>query len=128
MNMPPLVRKVPQYCYQCVAGPDLLTVKVEDGVATEIEPNFRAAEVHPGGGSRPARPYRHFAGTVSAIPIGRYASAPFQAQTARLRRFAASWKAPGLALQRLLRLFLTWQSPGPATGPERSRCPASRQK
>ena len=44
------VRKVPEYCYQCVAGPDLLTVKVEDGVATEIEPNFRAADVHPGGG------------------------------------------------------------------------------
>ncbi|MFZ5511889.1 MAG: molybdopterin-dependent oxidoreductase [Pseudomonadota bacterium] len=44
------VSKVPQYCYQCVAGPDLLTVKVEDGVATEVEPNFRAAEVHPGGG------------------------------------------------------------------------------
>ncbi|TAK82010.1 MAG: molybdopterin oxidoreductase [Betaproteobacteria bacterium] len=44
------VRKVPEYCYQCVAGPDLLTVKVEDGIATEIEPNLRAAEVHPGGG------------------------------------------------------------------------------
>ena len=44
------VRKVPQYCYQCVAGPDLLTVKVEDGVATEIEPNFSACEVHPGAG------------------------------------------------------------------------------
>jgi phenylacetyl-CoA:acceptor oxidoreductase len=44
------VRKVAEYCYQCVAGPDLLQVKVEDGVATEIEPNFRAAEVHPGGG------------------------------------------------------------------------------
>jgi phenylacetyl-CoA:acceptor oxidoreductase len=44
------VRKVPQYCYQCVAGPDLLTVKVQDGVATEIEPNFAAAAVHPGGG------------------------------------------------------------------------------
>jgi phenylacetyl-CoA:acceptor oxidoreductase len=44
------VRKVPQYCYQCVAGPDLLTVKVVDGVATEVEPNFAAAEVHPGGG------------------------------------------------------------------------------
>ena len=44
------VRKVPQYCYQCVAGPDLLTVKVEHGVATEIEPNFAAAAVHPGGG------------------------------------------------------------------------------
>ena len=44
------VRKVPQYCYQCVAGPDLLTVKVEDGVATEIEPNFSACSVHPGAG------------------------------------------------------------------------------
>ncbi|MBK9134693.1 MAG: molybdopterin-dependent oxidoreductase [Betaproteobacteria bacterium] len=44
------VRRVPTYCYQCVAGPDLATVKVEDGVATEIEPNFCAAEVHPGNG------------------------------------------------------------------------------
>ena len=43
-------RKVPQYCYQCVAGPDLLTVTVVDGIATEVEPNFAAAEVHPGGG------------------------------------------------------------------------------
>ena len=42
--------RVPTYCYQCVAGPDLLTVKVVDGVATEIEPNFCAAAVHPGGG------------------------------------------------------------------------------
>jgi phenylacetyl-CoA:acceptor oxidoreductase len=44
------VRRVPTYCYQCVAGPDLLTVKVVDGVATEVEPNFCAAHVHPGGG------------------------------------------------------------------------------
>jgi len=45
------VKRVPTYCYQCVAGPDLLTVKVCDsGVATEIEPNFAAAAVHPGGG------------------------------------------------------------------------------
>ncbi|MCC6658069.1 MAG: molybdopterin-dependent oxidoreductase, partial [Rhodocyclaceae bacterium] len=44
------VRKVPQYCYQCVAGPDLLTVKVVDGVATEVEPNFAACGVHPGAG------------------------------------------------------------------------------
>ena len=44
------VQRVPTYCYQCVAGPDLLTVKVEDGVATEVEPNFCAAGVHPGGG------------------------------------------------------------------------------
>ncbi|MBX3634489.1 MAG: molybdopterin-dependent oxidoreductase [Rubrivivax sp.] len=43
-------RRVPTYCYQCVAGPDLLTVKVERGVATEVEPNFCAAAVHPGGG------------------------------------------------------------------------------
>jgi len=44
------VERVPTYCYQCVAGPDLLTVKVVDGVATEVEPNFCASEVHPGGG------------------------------------------------------------------------------
>jgi phenylacetyl-CoA:acceptor oxidoreductase len=43
-------RSVPTYCYQCVAGPDLLTVKVVDGVATEVEPNFCAAGIHPGGG------------------------------------------------------------------------------
>ena len=43
-------RRVPTYCYQCVAGPDLLTVKVVDDVATEVEPNFCAAEIHPGGG------------------------------------------------------------------------------
>ncbi len=43
-------RKVPVYCYQCVSGPDLLTVKTIDGVATEIEPNFQAADVHPGAG------------------------------------------------------------------------------
>lgn len=44
------VKKVPTYCYQCVAGPDLLTVKVVDGVATEIEPNFRAAAETPSAG------------------------------------------------------------------------------
>lgn len=50
MNAPAAARRVPTYCYQCVAGPDLLTVKVQDGVATEVEPNFCAAAVHPGGG------------------------------------------------------------------------------
>lgn len=44
------LRRVPTYCYQCVAGPDLLTVKVVDGVATEVEPNFCAEKIHPGGG------------------------------------------------------------------------------
>ncbi len=44
------IRRVPTYCYQCVAGPDLLTVKIEGGVATEIEPNHKAAGVHPADG------------------------------------------------------------------------------
>ena len=43
-------RTVSTYCYQCVAGPDLLKVRVEDGIATEVAPNFDAAEVHPAGG------------------------------------------------------------------------------
>lgn len=42
--------KKPVYCYQCVAGPDLLRVEEEDGVAVRVESNFDAAEVHPGGG------------------------------------------------------------------------------
>jgi phenylacetyl-CoA:acceptor oxidoreductase len=50
MTAASVTKKIPTYCYQCVAGPDLATVKVEDGVATEIEPNFCAAAVHPGGG------------------------------------------------------------------------------
>lgn len=41
---------VSTYCYQCVAGPDLLNVEIEDGVATGVRPNFSAAEVHPAGG------------------------------------------------------------------------------
>ncbi len=47
---PSAPRTIQTYCYQCVAGPDLLTVKVQDGVATEVQPNFAAAGVHPGGG------------------------------------------------------------------------------
>ena len=46
----PAKQSVSTYCYQCVAGPDLLSVQVEDGVATEVIPNFKAAEVHPAGG------------------------------------------------------------------------------
>ncbi len=45
-----IAKRVPTYCYQCVAGPDLLTVRVEDGVALAVEPNFCAAEIHPGAG------------------------------------------------------------------------------
>ena len=49
-SKPPQERIVSTYCYQCVAGPDLLTVRIQDGVATEINPNFKAAAMHPGGG------------------------------------------------------------------------------
>ncbi len=51
--MPPRIKdrkKVPVYCYQCVAGPDLMQVEVEDGIATRIESNYAVAGSHPGGG------------------------------------------------------------------------------
>jgi phenylacetyl-CoA:acceptor oxidoreductase len=44
------VKRVPSLCYNCVSGPDFMKVKVEDGVATEIEPNFDAQDVHPAHG------------------------------------------------------------------------------
>ena len=47
---PEIERTVSTYCYQCVAGPDLMTVRIQDGVATEINPNFDAAKIHPAGG------------------------------------------------------------------------------
>ena len=49
--------KRPTFCYQCVAGPDLLTVTVKDGTATECEPNFEAADIHPGAGKCCVRAY-----------------------------------------------------------------------
>ncbi|MFQ5659716.1 MAG: molybdopterin-dependent oxidoreductase [Gammaproteobacteria bacterium] len=42
--------KVATYCYQCVAGPDLLHVKVDNGIATEIQPNFDSAGDTPSAG------------------------------------------------------------------------------
>jgi phenylacetyl-CoA:acceptor oxidoreductase len=41
---------VPTYCYNCVSGPDLLTVKVEDGIATTVQPNHDGAGIHPAHG------------------------------------------------------------------------------
>src|SRR3974390_798626 len=49
-SKPQTERTVSTYCYQCVAGPDLLTVRIQDGFATEVNPNFAAASIHPGGG------------------------------------------------------------------------------
>ena len=47
---PKSVKHVPSYCYNCVSGPDLMKVKVVDGIATEIAPNFDAEDVHPAKG------------------------------------------------------------------------------
>ena len=44
------VKFVPSFCYNCVSGPDFMTVKVVDGIATSIGPNFAAETVHPGRG------------------------------------------------------------------------------
>lgn len=38
------------YCYQCNAGPDLLRVRRENGVAVAIEPRFDAKGIHPADG------------------------------------------------------------------------------
>ena len=43
-------KQVPVYCYQCVAGPDLLKVEVENGIATRIASNYDIRAEHPGGG------------------------------------------------------------------------------
>ncbi|MFP6682074.1 MAG: molybdopterin-dependent oxidoreductase, partial [Gammaproteobacteria bacterium] len=50
-------KKIPTFCYQCVNGPDLLTVEVIDGVATKVEPNFAASEHHPAEGKVCVKPY-----------------------------------------------------------------------
>ena len=42
--------KIPVYCSQCVAGPDLIQVEVEDGVAKRVLPNFNFHEEHPAQG------------------------------------------------------------------------------
>jgi len=47
---PSSVTSVPSYCYNCVSGPDLMTVRVEDGVATAIAPNHSAVGIHPAHG------------------------------------------------------------------------------
>ena len=50
-------REVPTYCYNCVSGPDLLTVKVRNGVATEIGPNSAGLGIHPGDGKPCVKAY-----------------------------------------------------------------------
>lgn len=43
-------KTVPVYCNQCVCGPDLLKVEVENGIALRIEPNLDIGEAHPAHG------------------------------------------------------------------------------
>ena len=50
-------RTVPTFCYQCVAGPDLLNVVVEDDIAVKVEPNFNFKDEHPAGGRPCVRAY-----------------------------------------------------------------------
>lgn len=50
-------QRVSTYCYQCINGPDLLTVDVVDGVATEVEPNFAVRGMHPADGKVCVKPY-----------------------------------------------------------------------
>ena len=50
-------KKVATYCYQCVNGPDMLTVEVVDGVATKVEPNFAVHGMHPADGKVCVKPY-----------------------------------------------------------------------
>ena len=58
MSQAKTVKHVPTFCYNCVSGPDLMKVKVEDGVATDVEPNFDAQDIHP------ARPISRQVGSI----------------------------------------------------------------
>ena len=44
------VNEVSTYCNNCVAGPDLMTIEVKDGVAYRVKPNVTAVGVHPAEG------------------------------------------------------------------------------
>jgi phenylacetyl-CoA:acceptor oxidoreductase len=50
-------KKVSTYCYQCVNGPDLMTVEIVDGVATKVEPNFDLKGEHPADGKVCVKPF-----------------------------------------------------------------------
>jgi phenylacetyl-CoA:acceptor oxidoreductase len=50
-------KNVSTFCYQCVNGPDLLMVEVQNGVATRVEPNFNAKGYHPAEGKVCVKPY-----------------------------------------------------------------------
>ena len=43
-------KTVKTFCYQCVAGPDLMEIEVENGTATRLESLYGIQDAHPGGG------------------------------------------------------------------------------
>ena len=43
-------KTVKTFCYQCVAGPDLMEIEVENGTATRVEALYGIQDAHPGGG------------------------------------------------------------------------------
>jgi phenylacetyl-CoA:acceptor oxidoreductase len=51
------VQSIPTYCYNCVSGPDLMKVRVEDGVAVCVEPNNAGTDIHPAHGRPCVRAY-----------------------------------------------------------------------
>ncbi len=64
-----VLKKVPTYCNQCVNGPDLFKVLVEDGVAVGIEPNFDVADRHPARGRVCASAYALVQKTYNPLRI-----------------------------------------------------------
>jgi phenylacetyl-CoA:acceptor oxidoreductase len=50
-------KKIPTFCNNCVAGPDLLTVTVRDGVAVALGPNPSAIETEPNVGKPCVKAY-----------------------------------------------------------------------
>ena len=91
---------VPTYCFNCVAGPDLLMVKVENGIATEIGPNFSGRGIHPGDGKPCVKAY----GLIQATPPLVHLMSELESQVrtcAGLQQIAHGWTRPALLLQHL---------------------------
>lgn len=59
MDRPTTRKLVPTYCFQCVNGSDLLVAEVNDGVATEIQSNFKLKGEHPADGKVCVKPVGH---------------------------------------------------------------------
>jgi phenylacetyl-CoA:acceptor oxidoreductase len=127
MNMeaaqPKSVKHVPSYCYNCVSGPDLMTVKVVDGIATEIEPNFAAADVHPAKGKVCVKAYGLIQKTYNAAPH-RHADEAHQPEEGASTRIPASSRSPGT---RRSTSSPTRCKDGPRQGHHRRGRPAARR-